>query len=167
ADNPEKSVGNGMNENVLIENCTYGFCHSCLTMGSESVHNRNIVMRNIHVTDAFNLLWLKMRPDTPQLYEYITVERCEGDVHNFIYLRPWTQFYDLKDRPDVPMSYADHIRMTDCKIQCNQFFNVTPQPDQYKLSNFIFRDLEITALKDASFNTSLVEHFEHSNVNIK
>ena len=113
------------------------------------------------------LSMVKMRPDTPQRYEYITVEHCEGDVHNFIYLRPWTQFYDLKDRQDIPMSYADHIRMTDCTIQCYQFFNVTPQPDQYRLSNFTFQDLEITALKDASFDTNLVEYFEHSNVKIK
>ena len=39
-----------------------------------------------------------MRPDTPQLYEYITVENITGPVKNFILIAPWTQFYDLKGR---------------------------------------------------------------------
>lgn len=76
----------------------YGFCHGCLTCGSESVHNKNILLRRIKVGSGSNLLWLKMRPDTPQHYEYITLENIEGNITNFININPWTQFYDLKDR---------------------------------------------------------------------
>lgn len=65
---------NGINERVLVEDCIYGFCHGCLTCGSESVHNKNIIVRRIKVLDGNNLLWLKMRPDTPQHYEYILME---------------------------------------------------------------------------------------------
>ena len=43
---------NGSNERVLIEDCTYGFCHGCLTCGSESVHNRNVLVRRIKVCRA-------------------------------------------------------------------------------------------------------------------
>lgn len=68
---------NGSNERILIEDCIYGFCHGCLTCGSESVHNRNIILRRGRILDGMNLLWLKMRPDTPQHYEYITVEDME------------------------------------------------------------------------------------------
>lgn len=38
---------NGSNERILVEDCVYGFCHGCLTCGSESVHNRNLIMRRI------------------------------------------------------------------------------------------------------------------------
>lgn len=50
------------------------------------------------VGSGSNLLWLKMRPDTPQHYEYITLENIEGNITNFININPWTQFFDLKDR---------------------------------------------------------------------
>lgn len=139
---------NGINERIIIEDCTYGFCHSCLTCGSESVHNRNIIMRRIKVSGAHNLLWLKMRPDTPQRYEYITVEDVEGTVGDFIHIKPWTQFYDLKDREDIPLSYAEHITMQNCKCECKMFFDVKADDTQYILSDFKFRNLDINSEKD-------------------
>ena len=33
-----------------------------------------------------------MRPDTPQHYEYISVEDMEGKIDSFININPWTQF---------------------------------------------------------------------------
>ena len=71
---------NGMNSNIIIENCEFGFCHSTLTCGSESIHNRNVIMRNCYVNEATRLLWLKMRGDTPQKYEFITVENITGQA---------------------------------------------------------------------------------------
>ena len=136
---------NGSNERILVEDCVYGLCHGCLTCGSESVHNRNILIRRLKVLDGHNLLWLKMRPDTPQHYEYITVESIEGKIQNFININPWTQFYDLKDRKDIPLSYADHITMRDCTCECETFFNVKADESQYLLSDFTFTNLEIKA----------------------
>ena len=50
--------GDGGTENIIIEDCVYGFCHGCLTLGSESVYNHNIILRRIKVSEANNLLWL-------------------------------------------------------------------------------------------------------------
>lgn len=138
ADDPTKSEGNGSNQRMLIEDCVYGFCHGCLTCGSESVHNRNILMRRIQVDKAERLLWLKMRPDTPQRYEYITLEDISGNVNYGLFIKPWTQFYDLKDRKDIPMSYADHVTMRRLHIECKVEQDVVEKPDQYLLTNFIF-----------------------------
>jgi polygalacturonase len=167
ADDPTKSEGNGGNENVIIEDCTYGFCHGCLTCGSESIYNHNIILRRIQVDKATRLLWLKMHPDTPQRYEYITVENITGNVGQFIYIQPWTQFYDLKDRKDPPMSYSDHITMRNCQMEVGTFFNVKSQDDQYKLSNFHFENLDIKVLKNATFNQEYVEGFTVKNVNLQ
>lgn len=158
-------VGDGGNENIIIEDCEYGFCHGCLTLGSESVYDHNIILRRIKVSEASNLLWLKMRPDTPQLYEYVTVEDIEGDGKNFILVAPWTQFYDLKGRETVPMSYSDHITMRNIKFDCNVFFNVKKQDDQYRLSNFTFQNLSVTA-KNTDFNTEYVQNFHIENVRV-
>ena len=100
----QDKINNGANRNIIIEDCTYGFCHSMLTCGSESLHNHNIVLRNCDVKDATRMLWLKMRPDTEQNYEYITVEGIRGNVKSMLFVKPWTQFFDLKGREDVPYS---------------------------------------------------------------
>jgi polygalacturonase len=156
-------IGDGGNENIIIEDCEYGFCHGCLTLGSESVYDHNIILRRIKVTEANNLLWLKMRPDTPQLYEYVTVEDIEGYGKNFLLVAPWTQFYDLKGRANIPMSYSNHITMRNITFDCNVFFNVKQQEDQYHLSNFTFENLVIQA-KNADFHQEYVENFTVKNV---
>lgn len=143
---------NGSNERIIIEDCVYGFCHGCLTCGSESVYNRNILMRRIKVRESINLLWLKMRPDTPQRYEYITVEKIEGNMNNFLNINPWTQFYDLKDRKEIPLSYAEHITMRDCDCACDIYFYVKADESQYILSDFTFENLNIKAKQDGFEN---------------
>ena len=158
--------GDGPNENILIEDCEYGFSHGCLTLGSESVYNHNIILRRIKVNEANNLLWLKMRPDTPQQYEYVTVEDIEGNGKNFLLIAPWTQFYDLKGRDTIPMSYSDHITMRNIKFDCDSFFNVKNQEDQYHLSNFTFENLDINA-KRGELHPEYVDNFTIKNVNLK
>ena len=158
---------NGSNERVIIEDCEYGFCHGCLTCGSESVHNRNIIVRRIKVSDhGFNLLWLKMRPDTPQRYEYITVEDIEGNIVNFLNINPWTQCFDLKDRKDIPLSYADNITIRNCRCECDTYFDVKPDKSQYILTNFTLENLDITAKKNG-YSGDMIDNVKVNNVTVK
>ena len=135
-----------------------------------AVFNDNIVitsiLRRIKVDHATRLLWLKMRPDTPQRYEYVNVEDITGNVGQFLFIQPWTQFFDLKDRKDPPMSYSDHITMRNCTMEVDNFFNVKQQEDQYKLSNFHFENLEIKANKNTEIKTSYVDGIIVKNVNV-
>lgn len=157
---------NGSNERIIIEDCTYGFCYGCLTCGSESIHNRNIIVRRIHVGAGENLLWLKMRPDTPQHYEYITVEEVDGKISNFISVNPWTQFFDLKGREDIPISVANNIVMRNCKCQCVTYFNVEKAEEQYRLSDFTFENLEIKAKIDG-FQEGVIKNVSVENVKVE
>lgn len=155
---------NGENTNIFIENCEFGFCHSALTCGSEAIHNKNIVMRNCHVSEAERLLWLKMRPDTPQLYEYVTVENVKGQAHSMIYAKPWTQFFDLKGRKDVPLSYCKHISMKNIEMTCDVFYDI--DIDQYdRLADFTFENLTIKA-KNEAYNKSLIDGVKLINVKV-
>lgn len=158
----DKDPNNGGNYNIIIEDCTFGFCHGVLTCGSESIHNRNIILRRCHIDQAKRLLWLKMRPDTPQQYEHILVEDIKGNARNFIYIAPWTQFYDLKDRKDMPISYSSNITMRNINLECETFFAVQKSL-QYKLSDFCFENLAIRAKRD-NIDKSAVETFTLSNV---
>ena len=160
----DKDSNNGSNTNIIIEDCTYGFCHSALTCGSESIHNRNIILRRCTINQASRLLWLKMRADTPQNYEYILVEDIKGNAKSFLYIKPWTQFFDLKDRKDIPMSYSDHVTMRNIDFECDVFFNVSAS-EQYKLANFKFENLNIKA-KDGEYDKSIIPSSEWNNVKV-
>jgi hypothetical protein len=155
---------NGENINIIIEDCEFGFCHSALTCGSEAIHNKNVLMRNCHVNEAVRLLWLKMRPDTPQMYEFITVENIKGQARSFIYAKPWRQFFDLQGRTDVPPSYAEHITMRNIELKCDVFFDIDIS-EYDKLSNFTFENLTIEA-KNSAYNKSLVKDISFANVKV-
>jgi polygalacturonase len=155
---------NGENTNILIEDCEFGFCHAALTAGSEAIHNKNILMRNCHVNEATRLLWLKMRPDTPQKYEYITLENIKGQAHSLIYVKPWTQFFDMKDRKDTPVSYSENITLKNIDLKCDVFFDIAI--NQYvKLKNFTFENLNIET-KNAAIDKSIVNGFTLKNVKV-
>lgn len=168
----DKDPNNGGNENIIIEDCTYGFCHGALTFGSESIHNRNIILRRIKINHAERLLWLKMRPDTPQNYEYVLVEDIEGhNIGNFIFIRPWTQFFDLKGEQITGTSTGRNITMRNIKLDCTNFFNVgiadknsTTPGYKPKLSDFKFENIEVTAKSFLDIDTSIIENFKLKNV---
>ena len=126
---------NGDNQRILIEECTYGRVHGCLTLGSESLHNRNIILRRCKTTNADRVLWLKMRPDTPQHYEYITVENITGHCGRFLFVHPWTQFYKPEKRDDMPLSQCNHIVMRNIQVETPVMLDVEPS-DKYKLIDF-------------------------------
>ena len=123
-------------------------------------------MRRIKIKGAARLLWLKMRPDTPQRYEYITVEQIEGRVKEFLKIYPWTQFFDLKDRKDRPLSYADHITMRDCDCACDTFFDVIADEEQYLLTDFTLKDLRIRARVD-NFSEDKLRSVVYENVQVE
>ncbi|MCD8302654.1 MAG: glycosyl hydrolase family 28 protein [Prevotellaceae bacterium] len=160
----DQAPENGDNENIIIEDCSFASCPGALTCGSESIHDRNIILRNISINNADFLLRLKMRPDTPQLYEHILVENVTGDAENFLLIKPWTQFFDLQDRPDIPLSYANHITMRNIQFTCDHFFSVDPS-DQYILSDFTFENLSIQA-KDPTCDREAIPHFTWNNVQV-
>lgn len=162
----QDKVNNGSNLNIIIEDCVWGFCHSALTCGSESIHNRNILVRRCRVEHAQRLLWLKMRPDTPQNYEYIQLEDITGSAINFLFAQPWTQFFDLKDRKDVPYSYSSHVMMRNIQLDCDVLFAVKKDETQYKLSDFLFENLKITARKSGEISKDYIHNLQIRNVTV-
>lgn len=160
----DKEPGNGGNANIIIEDCTFGFCHAALTLGSEAIHNRNVLMRRCKIDNAKRVLWLKMRPDTPQEYEFVTVQDIEGNAYSLIYVKPWTQFFDLKGRKDVPLSVSKNITLKNIKLTCDVFFDVKPG-EHDRLSGFHFENLDIEA-KNAAFDKTVVRGFTVKNVKV-
>ena len=160
----DKDPNNGENTNVLIENCEFGFCHSAVTCGSEAIHNKNILVRSCHVNQAMRVLWLKMRPDTPQKYEYITVENITGQAYSLLYIKPWSQFFDLKGREDPIRSYSENVTLKNIALKCEVFFDVD-KSENYQLRNFYFENLAIETVQ-SKFDKNLVEGIQLKNVKV-
>lgn len=152
----DQDPNNGANNNIIIQHCTYGKVHGCLTLGSESLHDRNVVLRHCTFSQANRVLWLKMRPDTPQHYEYVTIENVSGDCNSFLVVRPWTQFFKPEQRDDMPLSTCNNITIRDSKIKSRNFFDVG-KSDKYRLTDFSFENCEVSDEKNA-FDKNLIEN---------
>ena len=161
----DKDENNGPNSNILIEDCVYGKVHGCLTLGSESLFDHNIILRRIHVKAATRVLWLKMRPDTPQHYEYVTVEDITGQCGSFLVVRPWTQFFKPENRDDMPLSQCNNITIRNIQMNTKNFFDVGTS-DKYRLTDFTFENVNVQDEKHA-FDPSLIENSKSINVNIR
>jgi polygalacturonase len=84
-------------EDILIEDCTFGDGHGVVTLGSEASTVRNVTVRHCTVKGKNNLVRLKLRPDTPQLYENLLYEHIKMSGTGRVFdVKPWTQFFDLK-----------------------------------------------------------------------
>ena len=131
----DKDSTNGNCERILIQNCHYGRVHGCLTLGSESLHDRNVILRNCQTDNANRVLWLKMRPDTPQHYEYVLVENITGHCDRFLFIHPWTQFFKPGDRKDMPLSRCNNVTLRNIKVDTKTMIDVKTN-DKYELIDF-------------------------------
>ena len=131
----DKDSTNGNCERILIQNCHYGRVHGCLTFGSESLHDRNVILRNCQTDNADRVLWLKMRPDTPQHYEYVLVENITGHCGRFLFIHPWTQFFNPGDRKDMPLSRCNNVTLRNLKVDTKTMLDVKTS-DKYELIDF-------------------------------
>ncbi|WP_027386297.1 rhamnogalacturonidase [Chryseobacterium gregarium] len=161
----DKDLDNGENRNILIEDNSFGFCHSVLTCGSESIHNYNVILRNSKVKDASRLLHLKMRPDTPQHYEYLTVENITGNVKTFLYVKGWNQFFDLKGEERPKKGLANNITLKNIDISCETAFDIE-KSDLYELTDFTFENLKIKAVKPKEENLDAIKNLKKTKVNV-
>ena len=132
----DQDPDNGPCERILIQNCRYGRVHGCLTLGSESLHDRNVILRNCHSEQANRVLWLKMRPDTPQHYEYVTVENITGQCERLLFIHPWTQFFKPGDRPDMPLSRCNNVCLRNIQVECSKTMIDVKTSDKYVLDSF-------------------------------
>ncbi|HJA66609.1 MAG TPA: hypothetical protein H9955_09870 [Candidatus Mediterraneibacter cottocaccae] len=56
--------------------------------------------------------------------------------------------------------------MRDCDCECTHYFNVTPQEEQYHLSDFDFENLHIRT-ENSGFAPDIVENMTVKNVRVE
>ena len=75
-----------------------------------------------------------MRPDTPQHYEYVTVENITGHCGRFLFIQPWTQFFKPGDR-QLPPSRCNNITLRNNQVETKTMIDVKTS-DKYELIDF-------------------------------
>ncbi|MDD4970395.1 MAG: glycosyl hydrolase family 28 protein [Paludibacter sp.] len=151
----QKRAENGIVEDILVENCTFGESHGLLTLGSECIHARNITVRNCKVESNTPILRLKMRPDTYQIFENITVENITGKCGTIIEMRPWTQFFTMEGSKEKPFGIVRNITISNIKADCHEFGEMNGNKSD-QVSNIVFKNIIATA-KDAELKCNYAD----------
>ncbi|SFQ59536.1 glycoside hydrolase family 28 protein [Hymenobacter arizonensis] len=162
--NAHKLPENGPIEDVLIEGCTFGAVHAALTCGSECIHANRITMRNCKVENDRPLLLFKMRPDTYQVYENITIENVTGHCGTIVTLSPWTQFFNMAGSEEKPFGTIRNITVSNVKVNCKQFAVLNGNSTD-KVSNITFKNVVATAETPAFPNKYPDVKFENVTLN--
>ena len=143
----DKDARNGKNYNILIEDSVFEKCHSVLTCGSESIEDEDITVRNIEARECRNLLWFKMRPDTPQSYHNILFCDIKAHVHSFLNINPWTQFFNLPPGAEPKKSTVRDIIFRNAEATADVFLDIKEDELQYDINGIVLEDLCVKAGK--------------------
>ncbi|MBO0358217.1 right-handed parallel beta-helix repeat-containing protein [Hymenobacter sp. BT186] len=162
--NAQNLPENGPIEDVLVENCTFGEVHAAVTCGSECIHANRITVRNCKVDNDRPLLLFKMRPDTYQLYENITIDNVTGKCGTIVTLSPWTQFFNMAGSTEKPFGTIRNITISNVKVNCKQFAVLDGNPTD-KVENIVFKNVDATAQKVEFPNKYPAVRFENVTLN--
>ncbi len=146
---------NGIVEDILVEHCNFGDSHGVLTLGSESIHAKNITLRDCKVESNTPILRLKMRPDTYQVFENISIENITGKCGTIVSMAPWKQFFNLNGSTEKPYGIVRNISFSNINVTCKKFGDMEGNPAD-QVSNISFKNVKATA-ETADFKTKYTD----------
>lgn len=132
-------------EHIRVRNCHFRRGHGVFTLGSEATVVRDVIVEHCTVADV-DLAVLKLRPDTPQLYEDIHFRHLTlnttGARGAVLLVRPWTQYVDLKGAAP-PLSIVRNISLSNISGSFVGFGSVRPNPGQTEIGNIVIKDCDL------------------------
>lgn len=142
-------------ENVLVTDCNFVNGHGMLTCGSEATIVRNVTVRNSSVGSGVPVVRLKLRPDTPQLYENFVFENLTLDGAQALFdVKPWTQFFDLGDH-EPPVSIVQNVVLRNIQGTARSIGELRGNPGD-TIQNVTIDNVSITTRRD-SFRHAPIE----------
>ena len=143
-------------ENIVIEDCHFPNGHGMLTCGSEATVVRNVVVRNCRVGAGVPIVRLKLRPDTPQLYENLLFENIEAEGAQALFdVKPWTQFFDLQGH-EPPQSVVRKVVVRNLTGSIRSLGELRGNRGD-RIENIVLENIEVAA-SDASLRTHSAKH---------
>lgn len=152
-------------EHIHVIDCTFERGHGVVTIGSEATIVRDVVVEKSRVIGPIALVRLKLRPDTPQLYEDIHYRDITLDSTGVILeVRPWQQFFDLKGQPP-PKSILRNVTLSNIKGTYGSFGEIQGNPGQTTISDIKLENIDVQ-LKDENLKSVAVKNLRLRNVKV-
>ena len=134
-------------EHIRISDCTFALGNAGLTVGSEASVVRDVVMENCKLvgTERNCVLKLKVRPDTPEIYQNITARNITVDnlTATLISIEAWRQYFDLQGQPP-PAQLIDRITLANITGTLSGFGRIDG-PDKSTVQNITLQNIDIKA----------------------
>jgi alpha-L-rhamnosidase len=153
-------------ERLHIRHCEFKRGHQAFSCGSEATVVRDVLIEDCVVSGAINLLMLKLRADTPQLYENITLRRIRlaSEGGRILLIRPWTQYLDLKGSAPPP-SQIGNVTLSGITGSFGAWGEVRPDP-RVTVSGIRIENVNIQLQKPENMPVSGISvTFDHVLVN--
>ena len=152
-------------EHIRISGCTFGLGASSLTVGSEATVVRDVVMENCRLTGTNRncVLKLKLRPDTEEHYETITVRNIKVQNPNaqLVSIAGWGQYLDFQGKP-APSQWVTNVTLQNITGRLHDFGKVDGVPKS-TIKNLAFKNINI-ALTNPSVSIRKVTNLKLTNV---
>ena len=151
-------------ENILVEDCEIGDGNGLLTCGSEATTIRHVTARHCIMSGRATVLTLKLRPDTPQHYEDITIDgiRLAGSGR-LLNVAPWTQFFDLKGLP-APARTVNHVTLRNITGEYRSLGTLRGNPGD-TLRDIVLENIDVK-LAEEKFAPDPAAHVTIKNVRV-
>jgi alpha-L-rhamnosidase len=148
-------------ERIHIHDCVFEAGGGIMTCGSEATIVRDVTVEHCTTTGP-TVLRLKLRPDTPQQYENISLNdiTIEGNVV-ILSIAPWTQYFDLKGQAP-PKSLIRNISITNVKGSGGSIGKVGGNPDT-DFGDITLKNINVT-LKNTEFDVSRFKQVTFENI---
>ena len=148
-------------ERVHIRDCEFQAGGGIVTFGSEATIVRDVDVERCRTTMP-TVLRLKLRPDTPQLYENIRMNDITVEGGGMIFkVLPWKQYFDLKGQP-APKSMVRNITITNLRGSFGSF-GVIESGSDAKISDVLVKDVNVR-LSNTKFEPGGVTGLKFENV---
>jgi len=158
-------------EHIRVSNCTFAMGGSLVTCGSEATFVRDVRVEHCTIAGpnsrGINMLRLKLRTDTPQVYEDIHYDDITLDgVGTLFNVSSWSQYEDLQGQPR-PAHTVRNITLTNIKGTFGSFGTIVPLAqdtvERITLENF---DVKLINANGATPNFRGIKELVVKNVKI-
>lgn len=150
-------------ERIQITNCIFVAGGGIVTFGSEATIVRDVKVERC-ISRGPTVLRLKLRPDTPQLYENVSMSDITLEDGGAIFkVSPWTQYFDLKGQ-EPPKSVVRNIVIEKVRGSGASLGEITGHPNA-TISAIVLKNVDVQ-LKNTDMKISQITNLQFQNVKV-
>lgn len=150
-------------ERVEISDCIFKAGGGIVTFGSEATIVRDVTIKRC-ITLGPTVLRLKLRPDTPQQYENLTMSDITMMDGGLIFkVLPWTQYFDLKGQ-EPPKALVRNIKISNIRGS-GQSFGQLLGHERAEIRDVLVENVDIQ-LKSTDFEVGNVQNLRFRKVKV-